>query len=115
MPPCSESASGIQRGNSLQGCTPAASNASSGIHAISASLPAWLNGPPGSGSGNGPADTPLSADSTGLAAGRYTDDIELDAPATDNGGATVPATLQVHEVLARSVLQAHAEPIHRKI
>jgi hypothetical protein len=60
-------------------------------------LPAWLSAPPGSESGNGPAEALLSADTTGLVPGRYTGAVALDAPATDNGGAAVTATLQVHD------------------
>ena len=60
-------------------------------------LPAWLSAPPGSQSGNGPGETLLTADTTGFAPGRYTGQVVLDAPATDNGVAAAAATLQVHE------------------
>ena len=60
-------------------------------------LPAFLTAPPGSESGSGPAEVLMSADTTGYAPGRYTGNVVLDAPATDNGSATVPAVLQVHE------------------
>ncbi len=60
-------------------------------------LPSWLDAPPGSESGSGPGEALLSADTTGLAPGRYTGDVAVDAPATDNGGAAVTATLQVHQ------------------
>jgi hypothetical protein len=60
-------------------------------------VPPFLSVPPGSESGNGPGEALLSADTTGMVPGRYTGDVVLDAPATGNGGVTVPATLQVHE------------------
>src|SRR5262249_7789156 len=59
-------------------------------------LPSWLSAPPGSQSGNGPSEALLTTDSTGLAPGRYSGQVVLDAPATDNGGDAAAAALQVH-------------------
>ncbi len=58
--------------------------------------PSWLHLPPGMNAGTGPASVSFDLDTTGLVPGAYADSLALAAPATTNGGANLPAYLQVH-------------------